>query len=277
VDGPPTSFFARHEFVIRRLHSLSGLVPVGAYLVIHLATNASVLNGPAAFQNNVYKIHSLGVLLPLVEWTFIFLPILFHAIVGVMIVAGALPNNTTYRYGANWRYTLQRWTGMIAFVFIMWHVFQMHGWFHNQWWLANVAEPYGGAEFHPYSAASSAGLALQNAVVALLYAVGILACVYHLANGIWTMGITWGVWTSPRAQARALKVCGTFGVLLAIVGLSALGGMRAAGHGEALRQAREIENHMYDARVELGEITPSEHKRAPKPTTENSAVPETTK
>ena len=64
-----------------------------------------------------------------------------------------------------------------------------------------MAEPYGGAEFHPYSAASTAGLALQNVVVAVLYAVGILACVYHLANGIWTMGITWGVWTSPPAQA----------------------------------------------------------------------------
>jgi succinate dehydrogenase / fumarate reductase cytochrome b subunit len=275
VDGPPASFLTRHEFIIRRLHSLSGLVPVGAYMVIHLATNASVLNGPASFQNNVYKIHSLGVLLPLVEWTFIFLPILFHAAVGIMIVAGAVPNNTAYRYGANWRYTLQRWTGMIAFVFIMWHVFQMHGWFHGQWWLKNVAEPYGGAEFHPYSAASSAGLALQNLVVAALYAVGILACVYHLANGIWTMGITWGVWTSPRAQAWALKVCGAFGVLLAIVGLSALGGMRAAGQGEGLQQAREIEDRLYENRVELGEIAPNDHKRAPETSPEDSATKQT--
>ena len=77
-------------------------------------------NGPGTFQTNVYKIHSLGPLLPLVEWTFIFIPILFHAIVGVAIVRRRwCPTPRNYPYGANCRYTLQRWTGMIAFVFIM--------------------------------------------------------------------------------------------------------------------------------------------------------------
>jgi succinate dehydrogenase / fumarate reductase cytochrome b subunit len=252
----------RHEFVIRRLHSLSGLVPVGAYMVIHLLTNASVLDGAGAFQSNVYKIHSLGRLLPFVEWGFIFIPILFHAIVGVAIAVGMVPNTTNYPYTANRRYTLQRWTGMIAFAFIMWHVFQMHGWFHFDAWLTNVAEPYGGAKFRPYNAASSAGLALQSFVVVLLYAVGVLACVYHLANGMWTMGITWGVWTSPRAQAWASKVCGTFGVLLAIVSMSALYGMWNVGHGEALEHAIEVEERMYNSRVETGELEPNPHKRA---------------
>lgn len=262
MDQPPPSFLVRHEFLIRRLHSLSGLVPVGAYMVVHLATNASVLNGPGTFQGSVYSIHALGKLLPVVEWGFIFLPILFHAIVGVMIAAEMVPNTTSYRYGANYRYTLQRWTGMIAFVFIMWHVFHMHGWFHSEWWLKNVAEPFNGALFRPYNAASSAGLALQNIVVALLYAVGMLACVFHLANGVWTAGITWGIWTSPRAQSRALTVCGVFGVLLALAGLGALGGMRAVGHGKGLQQAREIEDAQYEHRIEAGQITPNEHKRA---------------
>jgi hypothetical protein len=61
--GPPsTSFLARNEFLIRRLHSLSGLIPVGAYMVVHLLTNASVLESPATFQRNVYTIHSLPLL-----------------------------------------------------------------------------------------------------------------------------------------------------------------------------------------------------------------------
>ena len=101
--------------MIRRLHSLSGLIPVGAYMVVHLVTNATVLNGPGTFQGNVYKIHSLGNMLPLVEWTFIFIPILFHAIVGIWIVAGMNPNTSHYPYAANRRYTMQRITGMIAF------------------------------------------------------------------------------------------------------------------------------------------------------------------
>ena len=85
-----SSFLVRHEFLIRRLHSLSGLVPVCGLLCVHLLANASVLEGPAAFQKTVYQIHGLGDLLPVVEWTFIFIPILFHAIIGVVIIRGGL-------------------------------------------------------------------------------------------------------------------------------------------------------------------------------------------
>jgi succinate dehydrogenase / fumarate reductase cytochrome b subunit len=262
VDGPPQSFFARHEFVIRRLHSLSGLIPVGAYMTVHLVTNASVLNGAGTFQKNVYTIHSLGNLLPLVEWTFIFIPILFHAIVGVMIAVGMIPNTSDYPYGANRRYTWQRWTGLIAFVFIVYHVFHMHGWFHFDVWMSKVAEPFGGANFRPYNAASTAGKALQNPVILIFYLVGALAFVFHFANGLWTMGITWGVWTSPPAQRRALRVCMSFGVLLALVTVGALYGMYESGRDAGLDKAVEIENRMYLSRIESGEIEPNEHKRS---------------
>ena len=268
VDDSDKSFLLRHEFLIRRLHSLSGLIPVGAYMVVHLATNASVLNGAATFQGNVYKIHALGKLLPAVEWCFIFLPILFHAIFGIVIIAGALPNSSQYRYAPNWRYTLQRWTGMIAFLFIMSHVFHMHGWFHTEAWLARV-EQWGGAQFRPYNASSTTGLALQGTLVAIWYAVGVLACVYHLANGLWTMGITWGVWTTPRAQAWASKLCGALGLLLAVVGLSALWGMREVGHGELLEKAVQTEDAIYRHKVESGELAPNDEKRSPPREAEN--------
>ena len=51
-----------------------------AFMTVHLLANASVLESPGTFQRAVYQIHSLGKLLPVVEWGFIFLPILFHAI-----------------------------------------------------------------------------------------------------------------------------------------------------------------------------------------------------
>src|SRR3954471_12626823 len=168
------SFLERHEFLLRRLHSLSGLVPVGAYMVVHLLTNASVLDGPAAFQRRVYAIHSLGAVLPLVEWTFIFLPLIYHAVFGILITRGALPNSSTYKYASNVRYTLQRATGMIAFVFIFWHVFHMHGWFHADAWMQNVAEPLGGGKFRAYNATSTAAQAMQlSLIVPILYAIGV--------------------------------------------------------------------------------------------------------
>ena len=52
---------------------------------------------------------------------------------------------------------LQRVTGLVAFVFIVLHVFHMHGWFHADVWLRNVAQPLGGAQFRPYNAASTLG------------------------------------------------------------------------------------------------------------------------
>jgi succinate dehydrogenase / fumarate reductase cytochrome b subunit len=262
VTEPAPSFLARNEFVIRRLHSLSGLIPVGAYMVIHLLTNATVLDGPAAFQRSVYAIHSLGRALPIVEWVFIFIPLLFHTIVGIAIIKGAVPNTRHYPYAANWRYTMQRITGVVAMLFIFQHVFQMHGWFHNAWWMQNVVEPLGGGEFKPYNAATSAGKALQGWAMGAWYVVGVLACVYHLANGIWTMGITWGVWVSQRAQNRALAVCTVFGIALAAVGLGALGGMRDYGYGDGFEEAQEIEDRMYRQKIDSAEITPAPHKRS---------------
>lgn len=256
------SFLARNEFLIRRLHSLSGLVPVGAYMCVHLLTNASILNSVPTFQNAVFQIHSLGAVLPIVEWTFIFIPLLFHAIVGVVIVRGGLPNTSSYAYSSNIRYTLQRATGMIAFVFIAWHVFHMHGWFHFDVWLEKVAYPLGGAKFSPYSAASTGGAAIQaSLLVQVCYAIGVLSCVFHLANGLWTMGITWGVWISPAAQKRAGVVCTAFGLLLAAVGMSALVGFAKVD----VEKAAEKETQMFKARLASGELEDNEqtqHKRA---------------
>jgi succinate dehydrogenase / fumarate reductase cytochrome b subunit len=100
-----------------------------------------------------------------------------------------------------------------------------------------------------------------SAIVPLLYAVGVLACVFHLANGIWTFGITWGLWTTPKAQRRADWFCLGFGILLGFVGLTALGGF-ATMSKEKIQQAREIEDRMYNSKVATGELSDMPHKRA---------------
>ena len=232
-------------------------------MVFHLVVNASVINGAATFQNSVLNIHKFGALLPVLEWTFIFIPILFHAIFGFVIIAGGMPNTHNYPLAANYRYTLQRATGVIAFFFIMLHVFHMHGWFHNESWLHYVVEPMGGGQFRPYNATSTAGAALQNAVIVVLYAVGVTACVYHLANGIWTMGITWGVWTSPRAQRRASYVCTAFGLLLMAISAAALFGMRASvDTPEELQQVRNEEDRIVELKIATGDVQANPHKEA---------------
>jgi succinate dehydrogenase / fumarate reductase, cytochrome b subunit len=231
---PSESFLTRHQFLIYRLFSLCGLIPVGAFLVVHLLTNASITAGPASFQSRVDLIHSLGPLLVPVEIAFIFLPMLFHAAVGFVIIANGLPNVGSYPYVGNVRYALQRATGMIAFAFIIWHIWQLH-------WLGR---PFGGGSFDPHHASSTAARALAPLAVSLLYSIGVLATVFHFANGLWTLGITWGLWTSPAAMRRANWVSMAVGVVLAAAGLGAVGGMR----GVNVEEAELIEERMTEAR-----------------------------
>lgn len=222
VEAPPESF----HFLIRRLHSLTGLIPVGVFLVIHLSTNASILapgKPGAEFQHSVERIHGLGPLLVPVEIVGIFIPMLFHAIIGFQIIYSGQRNTLSYPYGGNIRYTLQRWTGIIAFFFILYHVWQMH-------WLG---KPLGGGEFSLHGAggeptgAITTAAAIQSAWwVAPLYAMGILASVFHLANGIWTSLITWGITIRPKTQRAAGYVCTALGIVVGALGLGALSGFR---------------------------------------------------
>ncbi len=227
------SVFGRHEFLIRRLHSATGLLPIGGYLVFHLATNAAIYDGLPAYQHRADQIHQLGPTTILVlEWSLIFLPILFHAIVGTLIVLRGKRNLSNYPLVGNIRYTLQRATGVIAFLFILWHVFQMHGWFHFGWWVERVALPLGGARFDPAHVVSAPEVIQSSWIFVVLYAVGTLACVYHLANGLWTMGITWGILASPHAQRWANIPCVAVGLALAVVGMGALYGMCTVDIGQ---------------------------------------------
>lgn len=219
------TFFGKHHFLIRRLHSLSGLIPIGVFLFFHLSTNASVLLQPGGqeYQRSVERIHALGPLVVPVEIVGIFIPLLFHSLLGFVILFSGQSNAQQYAYGANVRYTLQRITGVIAFVFIAYHVWQLH-------WLGG---PFGGGRFAVFdesgapAAATTTAAALQAAWwIAPVYAVGILAAVYHLANGIWTALITWGITIRPRSQRGAGYVCAAFGVVLSLIGLGALRGFR---------------------------------------------------
>jgi succinate dehydrogenase / fumarate reductase cytochrome b subunit len=226
-----STFLGRHQFLIYRLFSLAGLLPVGAYVVVHLLVNASVLAGPAMYQAQVDRIHSVGeTMVTILEWALIFIPILFHAIVGFWIIAGGLPNVGAYPYGSNVRYTLQRATGMLVAAFILFHLWQMH----------HLGRPLGGGHFDAEHAASSAAIVLNPFLMKIIYTVGTLCAVYHLTNGIWTFGITWGIWTSEGAQRRAGYVCAAFGILVALAGMGSLYGMSLVS--KDIPQAVKIED-----------------------------------
>src|SRR5437868_15093177 len=109
------------SFVLRRLHSLTGIIPVGAFLVEHiLVSNSTAISGPDAYARQV---SFLGNLPPVfvIELLGIWLPIAFHGLYGFYIWYRGDSNTALYSWTGNWMYSMQRWTGGIAFGYIVWH------------------------------------------------------------------------------------------------------------------------------------------------------------
>ena len=48
-----------HSYFWRRLHSLTGIVPIGAFLVEHILSNYEAVNGPLAYAKQVLFLNSL--------------------------------------------------------------------------------------------------------------------------------------------------------------------------------------------------------------------------
>lgn len=216
---------SRNDFLLRRVHSLTGVIPIGAFLVMHLCTNSMIVLSSTEvdrFQAAVDRIHSLGVFLIPAEILFIFIPIAFHAALGVMIWRESKPNVHLYPFWCNWRYTLQRVTGVIVLVFILVHLWHMH-------WLGRVVPGGVGAMFEPQQASATAAWAIQyhRWWSIPVYSIGIIASCYHLGTGLWTFLITWGITVGRQAQFRAGVVCAVIGTILGLIGLIAQMGMLA--------------------------------------------------
>jgi succinate dehydrogenase / fumarate reductase cytochrome b subunit len=212
----PSGIGGRHHFLLRRLHSLTGIVPVGVFVIFHLFTNFQMVR-PGAFQHEVNFIHAMPALLFLE--ILIWLAIGFHAALGIVYtVVGAKPNASTYPYWDNWRYTLQRATGIVALVFIFLHIatlrwrWDIFGWF-DPFYVSGLGP--GGNEV-PLAHASTAAALQTGWLVVLLYVVGAMSVVFHWSNGLWTAAITWGLTISERAQKRWAWVCGGLCVALTV-------------------------------------------------------------
>ncbi len=219
-------FWEKHHFWIRRLHSLAGVIPLGLFLIFHLTVNASVWGGAEVFDASVRRIHALGALVYPLEIFGIFIPLAFHILLGIKIATTARNNVSVYRYRANVRYALQRTSGIIAALFILYHLFHMH-------WFGKPLSFMGGAQFDPEDPTRTAAAAMQASwIIAPIYALGVICTVYHFANGIWTFLITWGITVGQRAQRVAGGMCAALGVMLCIVGLAAVSGFRMYEAGE---------------------------------------------
>src|SRR5699024_120314 len=111
------------EYFSRRLHSLLGVVPIGIFVVQHLVVNYFAVYGEESCNKAANFMANLPFVTAL-EIFVIYLPIFFHAVLGVYLVFNTRNNPRRYGYFRNWMFFLQRVSGIITLVFIAWHVWQ---------------------------------------------------------------------------------------------------------------------------------------------------------
>jgi succinate dehydrogenase / fumarate reductase, cytochrome b subunit len=203
-----------YSFVLRRLHSLSGIIPLGAFLFEHiLISNASAIGGAAAYARQVRLLGGLPLVFAL-ELFGIWLPILFHALYGFYIWYRGESNLGDYPWAGNWMYTAQRWTGGIAFAYILWHTWTMR---------------FTGVDLHQYPGASFGKVQTEvfQTPLFLFYVVGLIAASWHFSYGIWLFCAKWGIVSGEKARKRFLVVCLGFFLVLTGAGLASLTSFRS--------------------------------------------------
>ena len=112
---------------------------------------------------------------------------------------------------ANWLYVLQRWTGIIAFVFIVWHC---------------IPERFAGQGRTNYQDLADA---MSHPGYLAFYIVGVTAASFHLGNGLWNFACKWGIAVTVKAQRAAGWFGAAVTVALTFVGIVIAMGFRIIG------------------------------------------------
>lgn len=199
------------SYLLRKLHSFTGILPVGAFLAEHFWSNSAVLISPEKYDSVSYDLQTIP-FRPLVEWGAIFLPLLFHSLYGIYIWIRGKSNVSSYPWVGNWLYSTQRYTGLIAFVYIGWHLY-------TQRWLTHGKSTY--VEVQHF---------FQNPWFLAFTLIGVLASSFHLGIGIWNFLCKWGLAATANSQRLAGRLGIAVALIFSLVGVLILIGFRYNWH-----------------------------------------------
>ena len=189
------------HFLLRRIHSLTGVVPVGLFLVYHLYLQLYLHYGAEIYNNEVNSFYDS----PLATWALVivvYIPLLFHSLLGILLVFENKVQ-TSYTYFSHLLYWLQRISGIGVLLFIIAHVWnaKLGPWIAGTW----------GTHFEHLSsgfAEPETGMLTKT-----VYLLGVLGAVFHFANGLNTFCMTWGIALTTTSQKRVRS----FSILIFII------------------------------------------------------------
>lgn len=193
-----------NSYYYRKLHSLLGVIPLGFFIIEHLITNYSAFQGGnELFTEKVLWLNSLPLVFFL-ELFGIWLPLLYHGVYGLYVAYQSRNNVSHYSYARNQMFMLQRVTGVVTFVYIVWHFYDTR----FQVALGNVTHEGMGDRMHDLAA---------NPLYFTLYCIGIIAATFHFSNGMWSFLVSWGITVGPRAQRISTYVWMAVFIVLAVL------------------------------------------------------------
>jgi succinate dehydrogenase / fumarate reductase cytochrome b subunit len=202
---------AERHFWLKRLHSLSGIVPIGGFLAFHLYENYTATRGADAYNKMTRTLQDLPFAVAM-EVVIIIVPLLFHGIYGLFITSTAKPNVISNLSVRNWMYFIQRATGVIVFAFILFHL-----------WTTRLVQLQDHESLDLFRQVQAA---IENPWIYAFYVAGILSATFHLANGVWSFSIVWGLTIGPKAQRRMLYLSAAVFLVLSYIGVRGIQAFR---------------------------------------------------
>ncbi len=190
-------------FIRSRIGSLLAFAPLGVWTFAHLWNNLAAFQGPAAWQHAVTEYpHPIAQLL---TSALVLLPLVLHTIWGIGRLFSARPNNVRYGFYANFKYALQRLSAVGVMLFLGAHI-----------WLAFLHPRL--VEGHPEPFADIAHEMHHHGPTLMVYVLGTLGVAFHLANGLQTLAMGWGLVSSRRALKKLDAV--SIGIFFLLLGMA---------------------------------------------------------
>lgn len=195
-----------NPFLLKRLMSITGLLPLGGFLLQHFFGNSYILVSDQAFNEHSHFLTHLPMVY-LIELGMIYGPIFLHAALGIAIIYKGQNNFAQYSLFRNWMFFFQRLSGFLALVFIVTHSYT-----------TRMQAVIGGYEF----TADHMRQILGNPAWFWFYVVGVVMITFHFGNGIWSFLVTWGITIGKKAQKVSSAISMAVFVLMALWGIRIL-------------------------------------------------------
>lgn len=198
---------AASTLVRRKWHSILGVGPLLAFLLLHAWEASAATGGRDAFtQRFALTTSSLAGLL--LKSVITLLPLLVHAALGVGVLRRVPDDGPLARYPSKGLRRLQAITGLVVAVFLIFHLVRA--------WAPLVYGADAGAAYDALML--HAGVPFEMT----LYVLGIACASFHVGQGLVAACVTWGWASNAASLARARVVVGTVAFLLFLVFLNSL-------------------------------------------------------